>query len=84
MRNSTEICKRHYAALMPETLADSAEFRNMRAKSQARLTISIAWSPWAYLYRNVAFEQSKKTQVEKKGESTSHKAGKAANADSLF
>ena len=32
MGNSAEICSRHYAALMPETLADSIEFRNMGAK----------------------------------------------------
>ncbi len=28
MGNSPEICRRHYAALIPETMADSVEFEN--------------------------------------------------------
>ena len=30
--NSPEICRRHYAALIPETMADSVEFDSYRAK----------------------------------------------------
>lgn len=33
MGNSPEICRRHYAALIPETLADSVEFLSQRTKA---------------------------------------------------
>jgi len=32
MGNSPEICRRHYAALIPETMADSVEFRSSDAR----------------------------------------------------
>jgi len=34
MGNSPEICRRHYAALIPETLADSVEFTPLKIPEQ--------------------------------------------------